>query len=302
MSSDDVPAEPVAMEATPDLRARYAEAAARWALMYPISSWSLADGEKAVRLAKVWGEQIARFLDESVRDEHLAHMTARAVYAEGQVLALRDHRARWGLEKACADEAEAEVERLRTDLTTARGQVADYRATLKSSAEEHFAEVERLQAELAETREKLAELRDLQVGIKSLTTDDGGIDMSLHMAHDMMRAVVAGFVKILDSVDAPNYVELSYSLRDDPERYTVVIQRPCGATPAEVAGEAKRQAREAEAERDRLRARLTGVAIHARRLKTRIAPGTDAWSVLGELFAALETPAQATTEEKTDEH
>jgi hypothetical protein len=38
-----------------------------------------------------------------VRDEYLAHMTARAVYAEGQLSALRDHRARWETEKARAD-------------------------------------------------------------------------------------------------------------------------------------------------------------------------------------------------------
>jgi hypothetical protein len=188
---------------------------------------------------------------------------------------------------------------LRRSLDEARGNADVYGQKMLQAQNER----DKARRELAETREKLAELRDLQVGIKSLTTENGGIDMSLHMAHDMMRACVAGFVKILDSVDAPNYVELAYSLRNDPERYTVVIQRPRGKTPAEVAGEAKRQAREAEAERDRLRARLTGVAIHARRLDARTAPfGSDAWLILRDLFAALEAPAQATTEDATDEH
>lgn len=50
------------------------------------------------------------------------------------------------------------------------------------------------------------------------------------------------------------------------------------------------------AERDRLRARLTAVAIHANRLNTYITPRSDAWRILGDLFAALKAPAQATTE------
>jgi hypothetical protein len=55
------------------------------------------------------------------------------------------------------------------------------------------------------------------------------------------------------------------------------------------------RAEQAEAERGRLRARLTGVAIHANRLKTRIAPGTDVWSVLADLLAALDRPTGDTT-------
>jgi len=55
--------------------------------------------------------------------------------------------------------------------------------------------------------------------------------------------------------------------------------------------------REAEMERNRLHACLTGAAVHATRLQTRIAPGSDAWTVLSELRAAL----QATTEETNDE-
>ena len=56
----------------------------------------------------------------------------------------------------------------------------------------------------------------------------------------------------------------------------------------------------AEIERDNLRARLTGVTIHANRLNTYIAPGSDAWRVLGDLFFALKAPAQAPTEETND--
>jgi hypothetical protein len=63
-------------DAAEGLRERYAEAAARWALMYPISSWALREGEAAEKLAKVWGEQIARFLDEEVRDLELEQLRA----------------------------------------------------------------------------------------------------------------------------------------------------------------------------------------------------------------------------------
>lgn len=44
---------------------------------------------------------------------------------------------------------------------------------------------------------------------------------------------------------------------------------------------------EAQAERDNLRARLTGVSVHASRLTTRIAPGTETWTVLTDLLAAV---------------
>lgn len=59
---------------------------------------------------------------------------------------------------------------------------------------------------------------------------------------------------------------------------------------------------EAEAERDDLRARLTGAAVHAQRLAKRIALGDKVADVFKDLLAALDAPAQATTEEKTDEH
>ncbi len=48
------------------------------------------------------------------------------------------------------------------------------------------------------------------------------------------------------------------------------------------------RAEKAEAERDRLRARLTGVAIHANRLANCIWPDTPAWAALTDLRAALD--------------
>jgi hypothetical protein len=61
-------------DTTPDLRDRYAKAAAEWALMYPISSWALREGEAAEGLAKIWGEQIARYLTKYVRDDEMEQL------------------------------------------------------------------------------------------------------------------------------------------------------------------------------------------------------------------------------------
>jgi hypothetical protein len=97
-------------------------------------------------------------------------------------------------------------------------------------------------------KERVAELQQYEVGIKNLTTESGAINMSLHMAHDMMRAVVAGFVKILDEEGGPNYVEMMFKLADTTDRYTVTIQRPDGKTPGEVASEWRQRAELAEAE------------------------------------------------------
>jgi hypothetical protein len=60
-----------------------------------------------------------------VRDEHLVYMTARAVYAEGQLSARRDHETRWELEKARADKAEYDLE-IRTDTARSNGRAHRY--------------------------------------------------------------------------------------------------------------------------------------------------------------------------------
>lgn len=44
-----------------NLRRRYAEALATWAIMYPISAWRLAEGSDAEQLARNWGEGAAKF-------------------------------------------------------------------------------------------------------------------------------------------------------------------------------------------------------------------------------------------------
>lgn len=109
-------------------------------------------------------------------------------------------------------------------------------------------ELERLHSRVEHLRSRNAELQDLELGIKSLTTGSGSVDMSLHMAHDMMRILVAGFVKILDAEGGPNYAELMFKLRDSLDRYTLTIRRPDGQTPGEVASEQRRRAEQAEAD------------------------------------------------------
>jgi hypothetical protein len=77
-----------------------------------------------------------------VRDEHLVYMTARAVYAEGQLSARRDHERRWETEHA-------EVERLREQLRLtdidAQNTEAE-RADTEDERKRLDAEVQRLQA------------------------------------------------------------------------------------------------------------------------------------------------------------
>lgn len=114
-------------------------------------------------------------------------------------------------------------------------------------------ELERLRERVEYLSERYTELHDLELGIKSLTTGSGAVDMSLHMAHDMMRILVAGFVKILDEVGGPNYVEMAFKLARTTDRYTLTIRRPDGKTPGEVATEQRQRADEAEAEVKRLR-------------------------------------------------
>lgn len=113
-------------------------------------------------------------------------------------------------------------------------------------AERAEAEVERLRRRVEHLQERNTELQDLELGIKSLTTGSGSVDMSLHMAHDMMRILVAGFVTILDAEGGPNYAEMSFKLRDTTDRYTLVIRRPDGKTPGEVASEQRQRAEQAE--------------------------------------------------------
>jgi hypothetical protein len=48
-----------------------------------------------------------------VRDEHLAHMTARALYAEGQLSARDDHETRWEAEHAKVERLQAELAEMR---------------------------------------------------------------------------------------------------------------------------------------------------------------------------------------------
>jgi hypothetical protein len=93
-----------------------------------------------------------------VRDDHLVYMTARAVYAEGQLSARRDHETRWELEKARADKAEAGRDRYRIAWRSARERAQCAGETImrcvhdrdlwKGTAKAAQAEVERLREQL----------------------------------------------------------------------------------------------------------------------------------------------------------
>jgi hypothetical protein len=101
-------------------------------------------------------------------------------------------------------------------------------------------------AEIARLKERVAELQPYELGIKSLTTSDGSIDMSLSMAHDMMRIYVAAMSEILAKEGGPNYAEMSFKLAGSTDRYTLTIRQPDGKSPGEVASEQRRRAERAE--------------------------------------------------------
>lgn len=85
---------------TDDLRQRYAEAIARWALMYPIPAWKLAGGDAAESLAKAWGEVAVPFVTD-VRDEEMAALRERVAELEATPVD-------WNAQRRRADIAEAE--------------------------------------------------------------------------------------------------------------------------------------------------------------------------------------------------
>jgi hypothetical protein len=161
-----------------EMRDRIAESATQWALVYPLANWGFwgfAKGEArdqiaavAEDLAAAWGRDIAdRVLAElfTATDpgddlhrqtvERLGRawpdLTEDPVYLDQ--LAHEALSVRWGH----AVRQAAEVERLRTELTTAQGQVADYRATLKRTTEQlQQAEAKRDQADnVASARGKI---------------------------------------------------------------------------------------------------------------------------------------------------
>ena len=128
-------------------------------------------------------------------------------------------------------------------------------------------EIERMNERLEYLNGRVADLREYEVGIKHLTTEDGSINMSLALAHDQMRIFVAAFQKVLDEEGGPNYVEMSFKLAGTLDRYTVTIKRPNGETPADVASKQRARAEKAEADRDR--AREIAVALEQENARVR---------------------------------
>ena len=79
--------------------------------------------------------------------------------------------------------------------------------------------------------------------------------------------------------------------RDDFEIHTMADAAWSVISPVVAERDAlKAELDEARAERNDLRARHTGALIHAHRLTGRIAIGTELWTVLEALVAALDAP------------
>lgn len=129
--------------------------------------------------------------------------------------------------------------------------------------------------------ERLTKLQEYELGVNSITAADGSIDISLAMAHDMMRAYVAAFIEILDQEGGPNYCEMTFSLAGTPDAYTITIRRPNGKTPGEVATEQKQRAEQAEAT-------IARVQAFATELDGECPWASDAPEIAGRLRTALD--------------
>lgn len=154
------------------------------------------------------------------------------------------------------------------------------------------AELAAKDAKIERLRERVAELSKWEVGVKNLTAADGSIDMSVAMAHDMMRIYVSAFTEILDEQGGPNYVEMMFKLAGTLDTYTVTIRRPKGKTPGEVASEQRQRAKSAEATIGRVRA-LAEAARESAAANSE--PGDPLRPLIdvGRLLAALEPPEEA---------
>jgi hypothetical protein len=156
-----------------DLRQRYAEALARWALMYPIPAWKLAGGYAAESLAKAWGEVAAPFVTD-VRDDELGKARV-SVQALGDLLKDAENEAARMRQRAA--KAEVERDRLRADLARLQALTAtctcpdSYETYAGPEAEcpvhgavqalnEVMAEVERLRTQHAANVDLIADLDD----------------------------------------------------------------------------------------------------------------------------------------------
>jgi hypothetical protein len=115
-----------------DLREQIDEAASDWAFSYPISSWALAEGDAAAKIASIWGKQIGRAVWAVVqpvldaKDDEIAALRAELALHEAAAPATNNLAKR---ETARAEQAEAtiaRVEALHARVNTRYGKACDH--------------------------------------------------------------------------------------------------------------------------------------------------------------------------------
>lgn len=133
-----------------------------------------------------------------------------------------------------------------------RGLLVQYGAIRQQSAD-----LDKLRAELAAVVGERDRLRDAMADkiahesyITGLTAGPGGLVMG--MEGDGPRLLSAAFVAMYRDCGAVNYLEMTIQDPANGERFAVTVQRVEGKTPNQLR-------RDAEAERDHLRARLAAI-------------------------------------------
>ncbi len=160
----------------PSLRDQIAETAARWFFMYPIPAWSLAEGTRAERLARSWGDGI---------------VDAVLPVVQG-ALAAKDH----------------EIEQLAGQLADTQCELADARLQAESAEVARQAEVKaaerwRNEAEQAEAeRDRLRAQTEQQWQLTSaLTTKLEMVRELVTMPHNAKNRLSSRVLSVLDLPD-----------------------------------------------------------------------------------------------------
>jgi hypothetical protein len=248
------------------LRERIAEAATRWALMYPIASWRLAEDDKAELLANIWGDQIANaviaelagdpgdlparmtarlvracthFADDpecaemtaaaimDERWEHAAHIAARLAQAE-----TRAEHAEAGAQISAERLAKAQTERDAKLRTKALGRSLvelegfAQRETARADAAE--GQVERLRAELADVHHDLK----LVVGETYTTAGSAAFEVMRRLAtagaeRDALKAARTAAWKLHEAIAHGDTTVCAHCSRWDGQRVLGAIPYPC---------------------------------------------------------------------------
>ncbi len=133
------------------------------------------------------------------------------------------------------------------DALDARAKLAlELRKEIKAQVLLFCATDEKLQAALAEN----AALKDAMIGLREFRARPGAAEAAFD--GDGAKVLLAGLVHVMRS--APNYLETTFDLGGNADRFVLTIRRAGGRSPHELRVEAERQVEALHAEVERLKA------------------------------------------------